>query len=256
MARMRTPLTWMRAAAGAGLMLLCASAANAQDYYWESLSGPEDTVGQVSVTSFSPRKMKFVSGNPGDPVIIVRLDRQSVLVVNASRQSYAEIGFADWKNMRAQQSAWVVQVPPDIQQLPPEERNRRLQEVLAQNPATGARADVQRVPETKTIQGLACTKWIVKAENRIVLTVWATRAIREFGVMRGDLAECYRQLALNYPGMRYYAEALRSIDGFPMQYQADDTKTTVKLIQRRNWDDEEFQAPSGYRKTTPAIPGR
>lgn len=240
----------------AALMFLLALTAGAQEYYWESSTGGEDSTGTVSMTSYSPGKMKFVSEKPADPELIVRLDRRSMLVVNTRLGNYAEVSFADWKNMRGQEGAWVVQIPAEIQQLPPEERDRKIQEYLASTTRGNARPEVIRVPETKTIEGFPCAKWIVKLENRTVLVVWTTKAIKEFPSMRDDLAEAFRQLSLNYPSMRYLPDALRTVDGFPLRYQAGDVTTTVKKIEKRDWSSDEFEAPRGYRKTTAALPGR
>ncbi len=236
------------------LMMVSAATASAQGYSWEI--APGDSASAIAEVAYSPGKLKYESANAADPVLIVRLDRRSVLVVNTRRESYAEISFQDWKAIRNQQNAMVVQIPPEIQQLPPDERDRRLQEYVAATNAGAGKPAVIPVQDAKVIQGFPCSKWIVKLENRIVLTVWATRAVKEFVSMRHDLEESFRQLSLNYPSMRYLPDAVAGIDGFPVQYGTGDDMSTVRKLQKRNWGDDEFDPPAGYRKTSAAVPGR
>jgi len=246
----------LRAAAVVLLTVGWSAVLIAQNYYWETVTGDAESIVPVAKAFYAPRKLKYVSAREYDPTLIIRLDRGSVFVVNTRRETYAEISFADWKSMREQQSAMVFQIPPDVQNLPEEQRSRRLQELIAAQSNENSKVDVLRIPETKMIRGYMCAKSIMRQDGKTLLTVWSTRAMKEFESMRSDLTEAYHQLSLNYPAMRNLSVALKSIDGFPIEYQRGEEKTTVQKIEKRVWGEEEFEPPSGYKRTTPAVPGR
>lgn len=258
---MRSKRTFMRRLAYRARIVLivsvvCSGLAVAQEYYWETVTGAGDSTSPAAKVYYAPRKLKYVSARENDPIITVRLDRGSVIVMNTRRETYAEVTAEEWKSMRGQQSAMVFQIPPDIQKLPEEQRDRRMRELMDAQLHPNRKVDVIRIAETKTIRGYPCAKYVVKQENRVVFTVWSTRAVKEFESMRSDLVEGYRQLSLNYPALRLLPDALKGIDGFPMEYQAGDEKTTVQKIEKRIWGEDQFEAPADYRRTTPAIPGQ
>jgi len=238
------------------LVPACCTLAVAQDYYWETVTGIDDSSAPVAKTFYAPKKLKYVSAKEDDPTIIVRMDRGTVLVVNARRETFAEVSYADWKSMRGQQNALVFQIPPDVQKLPDEQRERRVRELMATQLSANRNVEVVRSAETKFVHGYSCSKYTVKQENRAVLILWSTRAVKEFEHMRDDLAEAYRQLSLNHPALRMLPDALKSIDGFPMEYRVGEEKTTVQKIEKRIWGEDVFEAPSGFKRTTPAVAGQ
>ncbi len=236
--------------------MLAVSSVWAQQYTWEASLAPDDTLTSVSHTFYAPKKMKYISAKPDDPIIIIRLDRGTVIVVNTRRASYAEVTFDEWRSMRAQQSAMVMEIPPDIQRMPEEQRNRKMQELIREQGSAQQKVEVLKFPDTKSVRGYQCGKFIVKVDNKVGLNVWSTRAVKDFEEMRSDLVEMYRQLAAAYPVMKLFPNALKSIDGFPMEVQQGDVKLTVMKVEKRILGDDEFEPPPGYRRTTPAIPGR
>jgi hypothetical protein len=238
------------------LMVAITETALAQDYYWESITGEADSTAPAAKTFFAPKKMKFVPAKENDPMLIIRLDRGSVYVINERRKTYAELNFTEWRSMRRQQSAMVFQIPPDVQKLPDDQREQRLHELMADQVNPISNVDVIRTPETKVIRGYVCGKYIVKQDSKVILTVWSTHAIKEFESMREDLKGVYQQLGLNYPAMRYLPDALNSIDGFPLEYQIGEVKTTVQKIEKRIWGEDEFEPPPGFKRTTAAVPGQ
>ncbi len=217
---------------------------------------PDDSLAAVSRTFYAPKKMKYVSARGSDPTIILRLDRGTVIVVNDRRESYAEVSFDGWRAMRAQRSAMVLEIPPDVQNMPEEQRTRKVQELVRGQENADRKVEVLRLPETKVVRGYTCAKFIVRVDNKLGLTVWSTRAVRDFEKMRGDLVEMYRQLAPAYPAMNLFPDALKSIDGFPMEFTWGEEKLTVTKVEKRILGDDEFDPPAGYRRTMPAIPGR
>jgi hypothetical protein len=234
------------------MLVLGTGYARGQDFYWEMRSA--DSTAAPARVSYSQGKLKYVSPREQDPVLIVRLDRKSVLVVNHRRESFAEVSFEEWRSMRGQQSNVVVQIPPEVDRLPEEQRARKVHELIDEQSKAGRAVDVVRVQEMKTVRGFVCAKFVVKVDGKVALSVWATRGVKEFPSMRGNLVGAYGQLALAYPAMKLYADALKNIDGFPMEYQWGDERSTVTQLQKRNWGEEEFEAPAGYRKTTAAVP--
>lgn len=236
-------------------IVLAVSTAWPQQYSWEASLAPDDSLASVERTMYAPKKMKYTSAKQDDPTIIVRLDRGTVIVVNNRRGSYAEVTFDEWRSMRAQQSAMVVEIPPDVQKLPEEQRSRKVEELIRGQTNNARKVEVLRFPDSKVVRGYACGKFIVKVDNKVGLTVWSTRGVRDFEFMRGDLIEMYRQLSAAYPAMKLLPEALKSIDGFPMELVWGDMKLTVMKVEKRVLGDDEFDPPAGYQRTMPAVPG-
>jgi hypothetical protein len=51
--------------------------------------------------------------------------------------------------------------------------------------------------------------------------------------------------------MRAWAEAMKSIDGFPMETESAGSKTAVTKLERRPAPANEFEAPAGFKKVPP-----
>jgi hypothetical protein len=51
--------------------------------------------------------------------------------------------------------------------------------------------------------------------------------------------------------MRAWAEAMKSIDGFPMETESAGSKTAVTKLERRPTLAGEFEAPAGFKKVPP-----
>jgi hypothetical protein len=50
---------------------------------------------------------------------------------------------------------------------------------------------------------------------------------------------------------RAWAEAMQSIEGFPMETESEGSKTTVTKLERRPTPAGEFEAPAGFKKVPP-----
>jgi hypothetical protein len=50
---------------------------------------------------------------------------------------------------------------------------------------------------------------------------------------------------------RAWTEAMKAIDGFPMETEAAGSKTTVTRLERKPTPASEFEAPAGYKKVPP-----
>ena len=233
---------------------LCVSAYS-QGLYWESKTtiADSETTRSVSKVYYATGKFKVVP-DKDDQTVILRLDKKLVIVVNQNSRTYAELTFSQWEAMMAQGKTMMVAMPPELQNLPDEEKKRILQQLTA-NGVAGKNPNivVTKSTETKSISGYPCTKFVVKEDEKIAATVWASNALREFDVMRWDFREFSIQMALKNPMLRNFAEGMKSIEGFPLQTDIGDTKISVTKIERRYFDESDFDPPSEFRKTTPQL---
>jgi hypothetical protein len=104
--------------------------------------------------------------------------------------------------------------------------------------------------ETRTISGYKCTKYLVIVDGQESSTVWASRDVKEFEVMRKDMEEFARRMKAMMPaGMGGAAGAMEGIDGFPIQTETSHGwKSVVTKIESRSTPESAFVAPSGYER--------
>lgn len=75
--------------------------------------------------------------------------------------------------------------------------------------------------------------------------------------MRKDYERFAKSIAAMRPSsgadtqMRAWAEAMKSIDGFPMETESAGSKTAVTKLERRPTPANEFEAPAGFEKVPP-----
>ncbi len=84
------------------------------------------------------------------------------------------------------------------------------------------------------------------------LTLWVTRAVPEFTAMRADYERFVKSMAAmrDRSGShgRAWGEALKTVDGFPMEAESSGIKTTVTKLERKATPASEFEPPTGYKK--------
>ena len=128
----------------------------AQGLYFETLRSGRDV--PSAKVSHMPGMAKVVTRS--GHVIILRLDKQLVDILNPGRKTYSEISFDDLENKR------FANLTPDqrrvIEQHMAREKNRDNDK---------ADLDVEKTDETKTIDGYKCTKYVLKKDGRVAQTV-------------------------------------------------------------------------------------
>jgi hypothetical protein len=244
-------------------MFAVITAAYGQGVYWESKTDGTMMQGKSAEAKFyyMPGKFKTVTSRNGDAVI-VRLDKEFVITVNAEEKTYSEITFAEleevMKKSRARMDSHMEEVQKQMADLPEEQRKmmEKMMEKLPGKQKEG-KVSVRKTGGQRSISGFSCTQYVVSQDGKDVVTVWATKEVHDFKTMRKDLEEFSRRMAALSPmGSVGLVEGMKTIDGFPIQTEAGDGVTLVTKIERRSTPAAEFEAPAGYAKVaSPMIEG-
>jgi len=243
-------------------LLGCATiTAFSQGVYWEStISGNADEKTRVDKAYYMPRMVKIVQGDDGEEVII-RLDKEVMTMVDHSKKAYQQITFAEMeqfmKGASGEMDAQMEEMRKQLEQLPEDQRKMAEQMMGSGMMRKEPKVESRNTGETGTISGYKCTKYMVMMDGKESSTVWASRDVKEFGVMRKDMEDFARRMKAMMPaGKGGVTGAMEGIDGFPMQTEtAGGWKNVVTKIESRSTPESEFEAPSGYRKDKPMMMG-
>ena len=199
------------------LLNLMALTSFSQGAYWESIvSGAADkTKERTDKSYYMPRMLKMVNGEDGS-MVILRLDKELMMMVNAKEKSYWQMTFAEMENMMkgvsSQMQAQMEEMKKQMAELPEEQRKMAEQMMGQSGLMTGKDRKIETVKtgESKTISGYGCTKHVVKADGKETLTVWASKDVKEFAAMRKDMEEFARRMKeMLPPGERRAVDIIR-----------------------------------------------
>ena len=226
----------------------------AQGMYYEKTvtGGPQGArVEQMWVT---PKMMKSITKGQAKQ-IIVRLDKQLYITVDTNEKTYSEVSFnaleAAAKNRIAKMDSLLAELK-NMQATMTDEQKNSMKTLMGtiQNiaDARDEKITVRNTGETKVISGFLCTKTVMSRRDTTVMTLWATKDLNDFDAMREDWNEFEgRMLALS-PGGIGIGEALKQIDGFPVQTETmDGVVNTLTKIERKPTYANEFEVPAGYK---------
>jgi GLPGLI family protein len=234
-----------------------------QGLYWEStMSG--SALGDKTVISkfFSmPKKFKTLTTDENSEAVIVRLDKELLMMVNSKEKTYSEMTFAEMegtlKKAGSQMDEKMAEMQKQLENLP--EEQRKMVEQMMGDKMQGKKKEtpvnVKNTGEKKSINGYSCTKYVVSQDNKEVMTMWVTKDIKEFGAMRKDWEEFSKRMSsLNPMQSTSLIEGIKKIDGFPIETDiAQGIKTVVTKIEKRSTPASEFEVPSGFKKVKPTM---
>ncbi len=236
------------------MLLVAVIGANAQGMYWESSTSGTPAGGREAKMYYMPRMFKQVSVPDGDQMI-VRLDKQVVYTVNAAEKTYSEVTFAEleagMKKAGTKIDARMQELQKRLESMPPEQRKAMEQQLGGMLPGKGkdSKYDVTNTGEKKTITGHASTKFVVTRDGKEFMSIWAAKDIKGFDAMRRDFEEYgHRMASLNEYMGKGMVEAMKKIDGFPMQTDIGGTSSVVTKVEQRSSPASEFGVPAGYTK--------
>jgi hypothetical protein len=220
---------------------------------------------QHSQTYYMPKMMKIVHHNGN--ALIIRLDKELLISVDNQKKEYSQMTFAEletrMKEMRGRMEAALQEMQKKMADMPPEQR-KLMEQMMAKSPVAGLRGgqyEVKRSGETKTISGFACTKYVVTRDGSDVLVLWTTKDVKEFATLRQDYEQFVRRMAplpasasKGSGGMPTdaWTEAMKVIDGFPIQEEVMGVTTVVTKLVRKPIATSEFEPPAGYKQVAPA----
>jgi hypothetical protein len=242
--------------------VLIAVTAYGQGLYWESnTSGGALGDRVISSQSFyMPHMMRSEAKDMGN-ITIIRLDKKMIYQIDASDKTYSEMTFDEWeaqiKKMNAKMDARMDEMKKKMETMPEEQRKMMEQMLGAQMASKGkdAKVDVVKTGENKEIAGYGCTKYSVTKDGKETLALWATKGLKGYDAMRKDMEEFTAQMmSSDFQGMKSYAEAMKKVDGFPMETDMQGgVKIEVVKIERKNIPASEFEVPAGYTKVKPKM---
>jgi hypothetical protein len=241
------------------ILSLFIGAASAQIYTESTTSAGGQN--RSSQSYYMPGMFKFVQDDGS--TVIMRFDREYWIGADGRKKEFWQMTFAEletkMKNMGAQMDAAMQQMQKKLESLPPEQRKKIEQAMGSQLGAksSGGPIEVKKGGASRTIAGLSCTRFTVTESGKEVLLLWTARDVPEFAAMRKDYERFSRSMAAMRPASgadtqtRAWTEAMKVIDGFPMETEAAGSKTTVTKLERKPTPASEFEAPAGYKKVPP-----
>ena len=239
-------------------LFFCALQSFSQGLYWESkISGSPGESERTDKAYYMPRMVKIIHGENGESAII-RLDKEMMIMVQPKDKTYWEMTFDKMEEMMkgasAQMDAQMAEMQKELEALPPEQRKMAEQMMDSHNMGKMPKVETTNTGETGTIGGYPCTKYVVKHDGQEFATVWATREIKRFDVMKKDMEEFGRRMQAIMPGGKDITGMMSGIDGFPIQLETKTgRKSLVTKIEDRSTAAPEFDPPSGYKKTDPPM---
>lgn len=230
----------------------------AQGLCWEGIhAGREGKEQGVSKFYYMPRMYKTVMED-GKNSVIIRLDKEKMLMVDHGKRTYQEMTFAEMETMmkgvNSKMQEAMKQMEKELAGMPAEQR-KIVEQIMGKNPMPMVKeekkTDVKKTGETKKIGNYTCTKYVLKEADEDVATIWATKDIGDFKTIQRDMEEFGRRMAAMMPEnlTSRVDSATALIDGFPVRTEMKDgTSMTVTSVEKHSTPASEFEAPSGYKK--------
>jgi Domain of unknown function (DUF4412) len=247
------------------MLLICIAARAYGQLYTENVITGLGKEQMNTQSYYMPKMFKMIMDN-GDATI-VRFDKELMISVNDEKKEYSQMTFAELEakmnEVHSKLDKTVQEMQKKMADMPPEQRKimeRMMGKSLGLG-SNGGKLEVKKSGESRTISGYACTKLAVTQDDKEILVLWTTRDIKEFASMRND----YEQLATRMSSLmasnnrlgggalaQAWPEAMKAIDGFPIQQEMGGIKTVVTKIEKKSTPASEFEPPAGYKKVEPA----
>lgn len=241
------------------LLAVAVAVAGAQGLYWESTTtgGPAGDRGEVTKTYAMPKMFKMEMGNQSEAMIL-RMDREMLYTMDHQAKTYWQMTFDEMEAAMKKASQALDEKSKEIEEamknMPPEQQ--KMMEQMMGNRMKKSKdlppVSIIGPSDRKTIGGYTCSKYIALRGGDTVVTVWATKEVREFAAMRDDFEAFNKRLAsMEMGGAQAMSEAFRKIDGFPMRMEMAGITSEVTKVESRSLKAKEFDVPAGYKKTDP-----
>ena len=241
--------------------LFVAVIAYSQGVYWESTTSGGALGDRVisSQSFYVSHKFKSTTPDMGN-MTIVRLDKKMIYQIDSNEKTYSEMTFDQWeaemKKMGQKMDAQMDELQKKMQDMP-EEQRKMMEQMMGSQMAgkknKDAKIDVTKTGESKQIAGMGCTRYSVTKDGKEAIALWATKDLKGYDAMRKDMEEfSARMMTSDFQGMKGLAEAIKKVDGFPMETDMQGgVKIEVTKVQRQEIAANEFEVPAGYTKLKP-----
>lgn len=213
---------------------------HAQGLYFETVRSGQDV--PSTKVSYMPGMAKVVTRS--GHVIVLRLDKQVVDILNPGRKTYSEITFDDLENKR------FANLTPDQRKVIEEHMARE-----KNKDSKKASFDVDKTDSTRTIEGFKCTKYVLKRDGKPSGAVWATDDIKAADDFHKDARKLFDRLESAVGGNDRFAEWVDKVDGFPIQIEGHNNTTRITHIKQESIPESQFAVPAEYSKASEAQQG-
>jgi hypothetical protein len=247
------------------ILLICVAAQAYSQLYTENVITGLGKEQMNTQSYYMPKMFKMVHNN-GD-AMIMRFDKELMISINNEKKEYSQMTFAELdakiNEVRSKLDTAVQEMQKKMAELPPEQR-KMMEQMMGKSlglGSSGGKLEVKKSGESRTISGYACTKLAVTQDDKEILVLWTTKDIKEFASIRND----YEQLAARMSSLmasnnrlgggalaQAWPEAMKAIDGFPIQQEMGGIKTVVTKIEKKSTPASEFEPPTGYKRVEPA----
>jgi hypothetical protein len=240
-----------RLAALALFLAVTGAGAVARGLYWESAITSVRAEGTDTMKSwYMPRMMKIQTNKEGEYVIL-RLDKEKLVMVKDKPMTYSEMTFAEMEQNMKQTNAQMDKAMEQMKDMPKEQREMMEKMLGKSAEKKKTKTALKKIRETKRVGGFACTRYKIMRDTNQIADMWVTKDIRGFEAMRNDLKAFSRRMTSMNPGMGGdLAEAMENVDGFPMESTTAGIKTVVTKVEPKMTPLSEFEIPTGYKKVS------
>ena len=235
-----------------------------QGMYWESTVHRSFGGSDKDMTSKFYAMPKMFRSEDGDQhTAIIRLDKGVIININNDDSTYTEMTFDELESQMKKTGTKMDDAMAKLQDKlkdMPEDRRKMVEDMMKKNPAFGggdnAKYETKKTDETQTISGYACTKYVISQGDKEVMTVWASKDVKVNEALRTDMQEFRSRMAAMIPriGSAMF-EGMKTVDGFPVQMESPNYKSTVTKVISKDTPSAQFEAPANYKKTKPAFMG-
>jgi hypothetical protein len=225
-----------------------------QGLSWESTTTVPMANGKIihSISSYRPHMFKQSSENNAS---IFRLDKEMMYLIDTQKKEYSEMTFAEMeayaKKANKKLEGKMAEMNEQLKNMPPEQR--KAMEKMMGNAGMGgqnAKIEVMKTAEKQTISGYACVKFAMKEDGKEIGSMWTTTSVPDFGSMQKDMKEFGQRMAAQMPKAGEMVEAMKKVEGFPIQTTIAGITTIVTKIEKKVVAANEFEVPAGYKKVT------
>jgi GLPGLI family protein len=203
-----------------------------------------------STSSYRPHMFKQASENS---VMIFRLDKEMMYQIDNVKKEYSEMTFAEMeayaKKANKKLEGKMAEMSEQLKNMPPEQRKAMEQMMGGMGMGEkNAKIEVKKTAEKKTISGYTCIKYAMNENGKEIGSIWTTTGIPNYSGMQNDMKEFGQRMAAQMPKAVEMVEAMKKVEGFPVQTTIAGITTTVTKIENKSVAASDFEVPAGYKK--------
>jgi hypothetical protein len=209
----------------------------------------------TSQNYYMPRMFKVVQKGQDENILLFRLDREKIYLLNPAEKTYQEMTFAQvekqMKQMSAMMDQQMDQLEKQMESMSPEERKMVEQQMggLLKSKKTGAKPEIVKTGESKKVSGMTANKYVVRRDGKDVIAIWAAPEVKDWAGMRADFLQFAQRMGSLSRITEGMSDAYNRIDGFPVLTEIGGMINTVTKVERKSTSPSAFDVPAGYKKS-------